>query len=76
LHKTFWTLSAWTDHASLDTFVRTEPHLSVMARYHDRLVNPEFTTWTTSASSLPKPRGNAKDRWTEGRRRLAEQRWA
>jgi hypothetical protein len=66
LRKTFWTLSAWTDQAALDTFVRTEPHLATISRYHDRLVNPEFITWTTTESSLPKAWSNAKERWVEG----------
>ena len=74
--KTFWTLSAWTDQAALEAFVRTEPHLGIMGRYHDRLVNPEFITWTTAESSLPKAWSNAKERWVEGRQRLAAQRSA
>ena len=74
LRKTFWTLSAWTDQGSLDAFVGTQPHLGIMARYHDRLVSPEFTTWTTSETSLPTAWSNAKDRWVDGQERLAAQR--
>jgi hypothetical protein len=76
LRKTFWTLSAWTDQGALDTFVRTDPHLGVITRYHRRLVDSEFATWTASTTSLPPARSNASDRWAEGKRRLAAQRSA
>ena len=36
-HKTFWTLSAWVDQASLDAFVATPAHVAVMQRYHERM---------------------------------------
>jgi hypothetical protein len=74
MRKTFWTLSAWTDQASLDSFVQSQPHLGVMSRYHARLVSPEFTTWNADASSVPPSRSSAKDRWAEGKQRLAVQR--
>ncbi|MET0641036.1 MAG: DUF3291 domain-containing protein, partial [Jiangellaceae bacterium] len=74
LRKTFWTLSAWIDQAALDMFVRTEPHAGIMARYHDRLVGPEFTTWTMSDPTMPKAWSNAKERWADGKGRLAAQR--
>ena len=71
LHKTFWTLSAWTDDTALNTFVRTEPHRVVMGRYHDRLTSPQFIRWNADGASLPAARSNAKERWTEGKSRLA-----
>jgi quinol monooxygenase YgiN len=69
--KTFWTLSAWTDQDALDAFVRSSPHREVMARFHEALSDPLFTTWKESASDLPTKHSNAKQWWTEAKRRLA-----
>jgi hypothetical protein len=71
LRKTYWTLSAWTDQESMDAFVHTQPHLDVMRRYHDRLDGAWFTSWSPTASELPKPNSNAKALWAEARDRLA-----
>jgi hypothetical protein len=68
--KTFWTLSAWVDQASLDAFVATPPHVAVMQRYHERMVGGAFTTWTVKTWDLPERRSNAKQLWTEAKRRL------
>ena len=70
-HKTYWTLSAWTDQDALDAFVRTMPHLDVMARFRSRLTHATFTTWTVASVDLPSARSNAKDLWRAGRARLA-----
>jgi hypothetical protein len=69
--RTFWTLSAWTDDDAISRFVGEQPHRDVMAKYHERLEDAQFTTWSTSASALPAARSNARDLWTEGRARLA-----
>jgi len=69
--KTFWTLSAWADQASLDAFVVSRPHLDVMSRFHDRLSNPQFTTWTLPRTDMPKPGSTAKNLWRDARTRLA-----
>jgi hypothetical protein len=71
LRKTFWTLSAWKDRAVLDAFVRAQPHVDVMTKYHGRLIDPLFTTWTVPAASAPRARSNAKDLWADGKERLA-----
>ena len=71
LRKTFWTLSAWSGDAAMNGFVRTEPHLSVMTRYHDRLTDPQFVTWTIDGRDLPKANSNAKQLWRDARARLA-----
>ncbi len=71
LRKTFWTLSAWSDQGALDRFVRTSPHIEVMARYHDRLREASFTTWPRSAGELPRANSNAKELWREAKARLA-----
>ncbi|HVJ98192.1 MAG TPA: DUF3291 domain-containing protein, partial [Acidimicrobiia bacterium] len=52
--KTFWTLSAWTDEAALEAFVRTAPHVGIMGKYHDRLRGTAFTQWTIEPGALPK----------------------
>ena len=71
VRKTYWTLSAWTDQDALDAFVRTMPHLDVMARFRSRLTQATFTTWTVASVDLPSARSNAKDLWRAGRERLA-----
>ena len=53
MRKTFWTLSAWTDRDALDAFVRTMPHLAVMAELRTRMGPTEFTTWMAPGSALP-----------------------
>ena len=70
-HKTYWTLSAWTDQDALDAFVRTTPHLDVMRRFHDRLERATFTTWSVPAADLPKARSRATELWRVARERLA-----
>jgi len=69
--KTFWTLSAWVDQPSLDAFVATPPHVAVMHRYHERMVDSAFTMWTVKTRDLPERRSNAKELWTAAKRRLA-----
>lgn len=71
--KTFWTLSAWTDEAAMHAFVRTAPHVGIMAEYHDRLHGTAFTQWTIEPRALPKQLSNAKELWAEARARLAPQ---
>jgi len=71
LHKTFWTLSAWTDQGSLDEFVATLPHRDVMGRFHARLIDPKFVSWMVPGAALPKPHSNAKELWREAKTRLA-----
>ena len=68
--KTFWTLSAWTDDGAIEAFVGEQPHRTTMSRYHDRLEQAKFTTWSVSGATLPGAHSNAKDLWDEGRRRL------
>ncbi|ASR35314.1 hypothetical protein BAY61_10260 [Prauserella marina] len=53
LRRRFWTLSAWRDRESLERFVRTEPHVSIMRRQHDVMREAVFTEWTVPASDLP-----------------------
>jgi hypothetical protein len=53
IRKTFWTLSAWTDRAALDAFVRTMPHLAVMGKLRPHMGPTSFTTWMAPGSALP-----------------------
>ena len=73
-HKTYWTLSAWTDQDALESFVRTMPHLDVMRRFRDRLERATFTTWSVPVDDLPKARSSAKELWQSARERLASRR--
>ena len=70
-HKTFWTLSAWVDQASLDAFVATPAHVAVMRRYHERMNGSAFTTFPVKIGDLPEPRSNAKQLWSDAKQRLA-----
>ena len=62
LRRTFYTLSAWRDHAAIDAMIATEPHRSVMARYHELTSDSRFTTWSASNAAPPT--------WQEARHRL------
>jgi len=68
--KTFWTLSAWTDQQALEAFVGARPHRDVMEKFHDRLLDTGFETWTMAAAGLPEKNSNAKDLWRHARDRL------
>ena len=65
LPRTFFTLSAWRDRNALDAFVRSEPHVSSMRRYHPAMADARFVFWTTTAEDLPPS-------WPEAQRRLRE----
>jgi len=71
LRKTFWTLSAWTDQAAMDAFVRTPPHVDVMQKFRSRLQDSGFQTFTVAARELPAARSNARELWRAGRDHLA-----
>jgi hypothetical protein len=63
LRKEFWTLSQWADRASLDAMVGTEPHRTIMGRYHAAMADAGFVFWEQPAEAPPT--------WDEARRRLA-----
>src|SRR4029453_19642281 len=50
---TFWTLSAWTDQAHLDTFARAMPHLAIIRKLRPRMGQTKFSFWTVKGSALP-----------------------
>jgi hypothetical protein len=66
LAKTFWTLSAWKDEASLGAFVQELPHRAVIIKLRPHMNATTFTFWTTPGSALPVP-------WTDAVGRLARQ---
>jgi hypothetical protein len=66
LRREFATLSAWRDRESLDAMVRTEPHRSVMGRYHRVMADSAFVfyapaeyppSWAEAESRLTTPAG-------------------
>jgi hypothetical protein len=62
LRREFATLSAWRDRESLDAMVRTEPHRSIMGRYHAVMADAKFVFYTPAAYPPT---------WTEADRELA-----
>jgi Domain of unknown function (DUF3291) len=63
--RTFFTLSAWRDRDALNTFVRSEPHVSTMRRYRPAMKDARFVFWNTTADNLPPS-------WTDATERLCE----
>lgn len=63
--RTYWTLSAWTDQAALNTFARTEPHRTIMRRVRPWAKTATFRFWTVPADKLT-PTGL----WAEAERRI------
>src|SRR5580658_1008679 len=61
--RTFWTLSAWQDQASLSAAVGRHPHREIMKRFRPRMAGSSFVTWTAPATALPVS-------WDEARRHL------
>ncbi len=51
--RTFWTLSAWQDQASLTAAVGRHPHREIMKRFRPRMAGSSFVTWTAQATALP-----------------------
>ncbi len=44
-HRTFWTLSAWTDADALRDFTRGDDHRNLMSKYRERMAGSHFHTW-------------------------------
>ena len=53
LRRTFYTLSSWRDHAAIDAMITTEPHRSIMVRYHKLTSDSHFTTWSETDTATP-----------------------
>ncbi len=63
--RTFWTLSAWSDHRSLYAYSAAEPHVSTMRRKRAVMRDSTFVFWETKAADVPIG-------WPEAQRRIAE----
>ena len=64
LKARFWTLSAWSDRAALDDFVRRGPHAPTMRKYRPHMRDARFRFWTVPATTLPVDWADAKARLT------------
>ena len=64
LRKRYWTYSVWTDRASLDAFLGSEPHATAMRRLSQWIVpgDAAFVTWDSTDDSI---------NWKEGLDRLS-----
>jgi hypothetical protein len=65
LRRTFFTLSAWRDRASIDAMIVQDPHRVAMERYRPLTDVADFRFWTARGADLPIG-------WDEARRRLDE----
>lgn len=63
LAKRYWTLSVWVDEAALDEFMRTSPHVEIMARLKPDMRPTKFVRWTVKGSE-------AQVSWADALRRL------
>ena len=63
LRRRYWTFSVWEDRASLEAFLRAEPHATAMRRMHQWVVpgDSAFVTWDSTNDSID---------WIEGLDRL------
>ncbi len=66
LRRTFWTLSAWSDRAALESYAAAEPHRSTMRSKRAVVRDSTFVFWTVPAGELPIT-------WSEAQRRIADQ---
>ena len=51
--KQFWTLSVWTDEASLRQFVAENPHAQVMTALRGKMGQTHFVRWTIRSADYP-----------------------
>ncbi|MFJ1753146.1 antibiotic biosynthesis monooxygenase family protein [Kitasatospora sp. NPDC088134] len=63
LRRTFWVLSAWTDHDSLRAFVRSDTHRAAMTALRPAMARSAFADWAADTPAAP--------RWAEADRQLA-----
>lgn len=62
LRKTFYTLSAWSSAETMNAFVHSGHHASMLADMAGRLGRPEFVESTATPAELPLDWGAAKQR--------------
>jgi hypothetical protein len=66
LRRTYWTLSAWTDEAALNSFARAEPHRTIMRRARPWARTVTFRFWSVPAGELTPVK-----LWAEAERRIS-----
>lgn len=69
LHKTFYTLSAWSDAGAMNRFVRSGEHARMLTDMKGRLGEATFVEYTASAIDLPLDWRAAKQRLAAARSR-------
>lgn len=65
LARDYWTLSVWTDQATLAGFMRTPPHAAIMGSLKPFMGPTKFVQWEISAN-------DGRPSWTEAQKRLAQ----
>jgi uncharacterized membrane protein/heme-degrading monooxygenase HmoA len=63
LSRTFWTLSAWTNHEAIAEFVTSDAHIEAMVKYRNQLARSHFHTWNAADHPTNKPS------WADAHRR-------
>src|SRR5260370_39501663 len=53
-NNVFWTMTAWQGRGQLDAFVRTEPHLTTIARIDGWRDDGNFVHWEQDSTALPR----------------------
>ncbi|GAA2056363.1 hypothetical protein [Williamsia deligens] len=62
LHRTFFTVSSWTEREAVTAMIRCEPHRSVMTTFRECTADSAFVFWTAPADVRPD--------WADAYRRL------
>ncbi len=66
LARDYWTLSVWNDNTTLGEFMRTPPHVQLMASLKPLMGPTKFVTWTISASDGRPSLAGALERLASG----------
>jgi quinol monooxygenase YgiN len=64
--REYWTLSVWTDHAALEAFMRTAPHIGVMSSLKPLMGPTRFVQWKITAA-------DGRPRWNDALERLSSE---
>lgn len=64
--REFWTLSAWLDKASLNSFFRSPPHVEAMKALRPHMGQTRFIEWKLNGSAFPPSWGDALNRFYQG----------
>jgi hypothetical protein len=66
LARDYWTLSVWTSETALREFMRTPPHVRLMASLKPFMGPTKFVTWTISAADGRPSLAGALERLASG----------